>query len=406
VGIAQIKTSFGKSNFALFGAPPTFPNALHVGRPNIGDRKQFRELVDDLLDRRWLTNNGPLVQRFENEVAEILGVRHCIAICNGTVALEIAIRAIGLKGEVIVPSFTFVALAHSLQWQKITPVFCDIDPLTHTIDPGRVEELITPRTSGVIGVHLWGQVCDVERLEEITRRRGLELMYDASHAFGCSRQGTMIGNFGRCEVFSFHATKFVNCLEGGAIVTNDDRLAKQIRLMKNFGFSGYDEVIYIGTNGKMNEISAAMGLVNLDSRGDFVRINRRNRAAYADGLSDCPGIELLPSNSETCNFQYVVAEVDEDVCPLKRDELIKVLHSENVLARRYFWPGCHRMEPYRSYFPHASLLLPRTEKVANRVLVLPTGSAVGVEDIRNVCSIIHRALIQADQIKAKLASHE
>ncbi|MEI2422502.1 DegT/DnrJ/EryC1/StrS family aminotransferase, partial [Arthrospira platensis SPKY2] len=173
--------------------------------------------------------------------------------CNGTIALEILIRATELKGEVIVPSFTFIATAHALQWQEITPVFCDIDPKTHTLDPLAVEKMITPRTSGIIGVHVWGQPCNIEALTEIANQHNLKLVFDASHAFGCSYQGTMIGNFGEAEVFSFHATKFVNTFEGGAVVTNNDELAAKIRLMKNFGFAGFDNVIYIGTNGKMDE---------------------------------------------------------------------------------------------------------------------------------------------------------
>ena len=175
-----------------------------------------------MLDRRWLSNNGVFVRDFERQIADYLGVKHCIAVCNGTIALELAIRALELKGEVIIPSFTFIATAHALQWQEITPVFCDIDPKTHTLNPWRVESLITPRTSGIIGVHVWGQPCDVETLTEIANKHHLKLMFDASHAFGCSHGRTMIGNFGSAEVFSFHATKFINAFEGGAIVTNDD----------------------------------------------------------------------------------------------------------------------------------------------------------------------------------------
>ncbi|MCE5230691.1 DegT/DnrJ/EryC1/StrS family aminotransferase [bacterium] len=391
------------SDLAILGGPPAFDEPLHVGRPNIGDRRMFLGLIEDMLDRRWLTNNGPYVARFEAQVAEYLGVRHCIAMCNGTVALEIAIRALELKGEVIVPSFTFIATAHALQWQEITPVFCDIDPQTHTIDPDRVEELITPRTSGIIGVHLWGHPCAVRRLDEITRRRRLTLMYDASHAFGCRVGGIKVGNFGRAEVFSFHATKFMNCLEGGAVVTNDDALARKIRLMKNFGFSGYDNVVYIGTNGKMNEASAAMGLTNLASIDAFIAANRRNQHHYATGLAGLPGVRLMPCDPrETVNAQYVVAEIDARECPLGRDEVLAALHAENVLARRYFWPGCHRMEPYRSYFPHASLMLPRTEEVAGRVLVLPNGSSIGPDEIGIICAIVRSALGQADLVRGAL----
>src|SRR5215813_5840173 len=233
-------------DLAILGGAPAFTDELYVGRPNIGDHQRFLERVNDLLGRRWLTNNGPYVQEFEKRVADYVGVRHCITMCNATIALEIAIRALNLTGEVIVPSFTFVATPHALQWQEITPVFCDIDPRTHSLDPRQVERMITPRTTGIIGVHLWGQACDTDALEEIASRRNLTLMYDASHAFRCSHNGKMIGNFGRAEVFSFHATKFFNTFEGGAIVTNDDDLATRVKLMKNFGFAGFDNVIYLG----------------------------------------------------------------------------------------------------------------------------------------------------------------
>jgi dTDP-4-amino-4,6-dideoxygalactose transaminase len=258
------------SDLAIFGGEPQFEHKLFVGRPNIGNRDRLLERINDMLDRRWFSNNGVFVREFEQRVADYLGVKHCIAVCNGTIALELLIRALELKGEVIVPSFTFIATAHALQWQEITPVFCDIDPQTHTLNPWRIESLITPRTSGIIGVHVWGQPCDVNNLTEIAAKHHLKLMFDASHAFGCSYQGSMIGNFGSAEVFSFHATKFINTFEGGAIVTNDDELNQKLRLMKNFGFSGFDNVIYLGTNGKMPEISAAMGLTSLDSLEEFM----------------------------------------------------------------------------------------------------------------------------------------
>lgn len=390
-------------DLALFGGPPAFEQPLHVGRPNVGERAALLDRIDGILDRRWFTNNGPVVQEFEQRVADLVGTRHCIAICNATVALEIAIRAVGLSGEVIVPSFTFIATAHALQWQQITPVFCDIDPETHCLDPNRVEELITPRTTGIIGVHLWGHACDVEKLTDIAERHRLQLMFDAAHAFASSYRGKMIGNFGRAEIFSFHATKFFNTFEGGAIVTNDDDLARKIRLMNNFGFQGYDDVVYIGTNGKMSEVCAAMGLTGLDSLDDFVAVNRQNFEGYRTGLSGVPGIRLLGyDEAEKCNYQYVVLEVDEDVAGLSRDVLLKLLWAENVLARRYFYPGCHRMEPYRSYFPHAGVLLPETEELVKRVLVLPTGTAVNDEHNAGVTELIRLAVRHADEINRML----
>jgi dTDP-4-amino-4,6-dideoxygalactose transaminase len=203
----------------------------------------------------------------------------------------------------------------------------------------------------------------------------------------------MIGNFGRAEIFSFHATKFLNTFEGGAVATNDDDLAERIGLMKNFGFAGYDNVIYPGTNGKMTEMSAVMGLTGLESIDEFVAANRRNHQVYATGLAGLRGIAIADyDTAEKCNYQYVILEVDEHAAGLTRDELIAILHAENVLARRYFFPGCHRMEPYRSYFPNAHLMLPHTTALAEKVLALPTGNAVGVREIAVICRILKTAL--------------
>jgi dTDP-4-amino-4,6-dideoxygalactose transaminase len=390
---------------ALLGGQPAFAEKLHVGRPNIGDRNIFMQRVGEILDRRWFSNAGQCVREFESRVKDILGVRHCISICNATVALEIASRALDLNGEVIVPSFTFIATAHSLRWQGITPVFCDIDPETHHLDPADVERLITPRTTGIIGVHLWGKACATESLEKIAQKHGLKLMFDAAHAFGCSHGGRTIGNFGAAEVFSFHATKFINTGEGGAIVTNDDALAEKIRLMKNFGFSGYDNVIYIGTNGKMNEFSAAMGLTNLEAIDAIVRTNRSHYESYRTHLADCPGLKLIDyPDSDEYNFQYVVAEISSPEFPLSRDELLAVLHAENVLVRRYFYPGCHRMEPYRSEMPGIGARLPHTERLCERILVLPTGTALVDRDVSSICNVIRSAMEQPDAIRAQLST--
>jgi len=323
--------------------------------------------------------------------------------CNGTIALEIATRALELTGEVIVPSFTFVATAHALQWQEITPVFCDIDPKTYTIDPARIEELITPRTSGIIGVHLWGRPCRIIELTEIARRHNLKLLFDSCHSFACSFHDRMIGSFGDAEVFSFHATKFVNTLEGGAVVTNNDELARKIQLMKNFGFVGRDQVEYIGTNGKMNEFEGAMGLTSLESLDQFIEVNHQHYKRYRECLAGIPGLELLKVDQrEKNNYQYIVVDVDEAAAGISRDNLIKVLYAENVLARRYFFPSCHNMEPYRSYFPHAKMLLPVTERAMKRVLSLPTGTAVDDEDVRRICDLIRFVVAHGGEISGRL----
>ena len=376
-----------KQDLAINGALPAFAEALHVGRPNIGSRGDFMHLAGEMFDRAWLTNNGPLVQELEVRIARKLGVKHCVAMSNGTIALEIAIRALGLEGEVIIPSYTFVATAHALHWQAITPVFADIDPDTHNLDPEAVRRMITPRTTGIIGVHLWGRPAPIEALQSLADEHGLQLMFDAAHAFDCIHQGRQIGNFGRCEVLSFHATKVFNTFEGGAVVTNDDDLAETMRLMRNFGFIGYDNVIHPGTNGKMVEVNAAMGIVNLDALPEFVEANKHSHDRYAALFADIAGVRLLAYDPATTpNYHYAVVEL-EDAMAHKRDEIVAALQAENILARKYFWPGCHGMKPYRELFPHARLVLPNTERVANRVIVLPNGPSVGDEHATAIGSV-------------------
>jgi dTDP-4-amino-4,6-dideoxygalactose transaminase len=388
---------------AILGGKPQFRESLHVGRPNLCDRSVLLRRINEMLDRRWLTNDGPFVRQFERSIAEYVGVKHCVAMCNATIALENAIRALELKGEVIVPAYTFIATAHALQWQEITPVFADMDPATHTISPASIERLITPRTSGILGVHVWGRPCDTDALEDIGRKHNLKVMYDAAHAFGCSSRGKMIGGFGACEILSFHATKFLNSFEGGAVVTNDDTLAEKLRLMRNFGFAGYDRVIYLGVNGKMTEVCAAMGLTSLEAIDDLIRVNRRNYEIYRDEFRGLPGVSIIEYDpAERNNYQYIVLEIDPALAPLNRDELAAVLHAENVLARKYFWPGCHRMEPYRSLQPNASLLLSETERVAARVLLLPTGQAVTPDAIRVIGDLIKRAFSVSDEVLRRL----
>lgn len=389
---SRLKAVRRASDLAVNGASPLFAEPIHVGRPNIGNHARFLGRTAEILDRGWLSNNGPVLVEFERRIAAFLGVKHCVAMCNGTIALEIATRALNLTGEVIVPSYTFVATAHALQWQEITPIFADIDPDTQNLDPDAVRRMITPRTSGILGVHLWGRPAPINALQAIADEHGLNLMYDASHGFGCSHAGQLLGGFGRCEVFSFHATKFFNTFEGGAVVTNDDELAEKMRLMRNFGFSGFDKVIYPGTNGKLTEIAAAMGLTNLEEVEQFVAINRRNYHLYRHELAGLPNVTLLAyDESERNNYQYIVLDIAPE-CPISRDRIVEVLHAENVLARRYFWPGCHNMEPYRSFYPHAGLVLPNTNRVSAGVVVLPTGSAIDVDDVRAISSVVRTLL--------------
>jgi dTDP-4-amino-4,6-dideoxygalactose transaminase len=392
---------------AIFGARQQFQEKLHVGRPNIGDREQLLESINEMLDQRWLTNNGPFAQELERRIRDFLQVKHCTVVCNATVGLEILARALEWQGEVIVPSFTFVATAHALQWLGIKPVFCDIDPQTHNLDPRCVEALITPKTTGILGVHVWGRPSAMNELARITEAHGLKLAYDAAHAFGCSFQGSMIGSFGEAEVFSFHATKFYNSFEGGAITTNNDELAVKMRAMTNFGFQGYDNVVSLGINGKMTEPAAAMGLTSLDALGRFIQTNLRNYNLYRKELADIPGVRLITYDEREKNkYQYIIAEIDGESSVLTRDHINDILHAENVLSRRYFYPGCHLMEPYRTLYPEANERLPHTNQLTGRTLSLPNGTAVTEDDIRGICQLIRLAITHGPEIVRRLAVYQ
>lgn len=392
---AQMKTTL--SELAICGGTPEFAEPLHVGRPNLGNRRHFLARVRSMLDRRWLTNNGPFVRELEAALEAQLGVPHCVAVCNATIGMQLLVRALGLTGEVILPSFTFVASAHALAWEGLTPVFCDVEPGGHNIDPVSVRALVTSTTSAILGVHLWGRPCRVEELQAIADEHRLELIFDAAHALGCSHRGSAVGTFGRAEVFSFHATKFVNSFEGGAITTIDSELAAKLRLMRNFGFSDYDTVEMLGTNAKMSEVSAAMALTSLEAMPRTVMRNRRNLLLYEELLGRLPGIRVVkPPEDTTPNYQYVVIEVDQARNGIARDALLACLWKEGILARRYFYPGCHLMSPYVA-MPGRDPLK-ETSLLTHRVMVLPTGTAVQPAQIRAVASVIQLAVLHGPEI--------
>lgn len=385
-------------HFAVMGGAPQFAQPLHVGRPNIPDKSAVLARIEASLDRGWLTNDGPLVRELEEELAKYIGVAHCVAMANATVAMEVLARALGLKGEVVVPGFTFIATPHAFSWLGLKPVFCDVDRDTHMIDVASAERAVTAQTSAIVGVHLWGNACDVDRLADLARRRDLSLIYDSAHALGAATNGRRVGSFGTAEVFSFHATKFFNTFEGGAVTTNDAALAERLRLMRNFGFAGYDDVIAYGTNAKLSEAHAAMGLTMIEHVDSLGRRNRATWQRYADLLAGIEGLEMVaPRDQEGSNYQYVVAEVT-DAAPLTRDQLLNVLWQENVRARRYFFPGCHRTEPYVS----SGVSLPVTEEVASRVLVLPAGAQISEREVQQVVGLIAGALECADQLRGHL----
>lgn len=389
-------------DLAAFGGAPEFAEPLVLGKPGVGNRQRLFTLLGEALDRGWLTNGAPLAGQFERQVAEVAGTRHAVLTCNATVALQLAIRALGLTGEVIVPALTFAATAHAVSWLGLRPVFCDVHPVTGQLDPAHAESLIGPETSAILAVHLWGNPCAIGELEELAARRGLALLFDAAHAFGCTWRGKPIGGFGSAEVFSFHSTKFVNSFEGGAIVTDDDALAGRAVALRNFGITGPDEVSHVGTNGKMHEASAAMGLTSLAELERFRERNRRNYQVYRKGLASVAGVRLIEFDErEQHNYQYVVILVDEEITGLSRDELARLLYAENVVTRRYFYPGCHTMAPYATAQPLPNRL-PNTEDLAARCLALPTGAAATPQQARKVAELVGFLAESGREVTARL----
>ncbi len=301
------------------------------------------------------------------------------------------------------PALTFVATPHAMRWQGLTPVFADIDPAALTLSPTSAATACSEETAAIVGVHLWGQPCEVDRLADLAQDRGAALLFDAAHALGSRVGGRPVGSFGDAEVFSFHATKLCNASEGGAITTNDGALAARLAGARNFGFADEDSVTDLGINGKMNELSAAMGLVSLDAIDQFGAVNRGNQEHYRLGLGRDAGVTVRAADLAAVPMQpYVVAEV-HDHAGLTRDELLAVLRTENVLARRYFFPGCHRTSPYDGLAASRRIPLPVTEDMLDRVLVLPTGTATPTAAIDRICEVIRCATANAAEVRARLA---
>ena len=357
----------------------------HVGRPNIPSKEKVLSRISEVLDNEWLTNNGPMVQELEHKIQQYLGVKHCICVCNATIGLELVQRALNLSGEVIIPSFTFIATANSLRWQKIDPVFCDIKLDDHLIDPSKIEALITPRTSAIMAVPIWGQACDYSALEKIAQRHNLKLIFDSAHAFGCKSGDRYIGGFGDAEIFSLHATKFFSTGEGGAITTNSDELAEKLKYMRNFGFGGYDKTVCLGTNAKMSEFAAAYGLSALDNLENILTQNKSVYGKYLEIFKDSPEIKFLEyDDANASNFHYIVARVNSS----HRDQLVHSLHQNKVFVRKYFFPGCHRLEPYVSEEKYNLYSLLKTEKISSEVIIFPNGKQVTNDDINYFKNII------------------
>lgn len=363
---------------------------VNVTQPFLPPLEQFIPYLEQIWERRLLTNSGPFHQELEQELTRYLGVDHLSLVSNGTIALVIALQALRVTGEVITTPYSFVATAHSLLWNNITPVFVDIDPGTYNIDPAKIEAAITPRTSAILAVHCYGNPCAVERIEKIADIYGLKVIYDAAHAFGIEYQGTSLLRHGHMSTLSFHATKVFNTFEGGAIISPDAKTKKRIDYLKNFGFADEVTIVAPGINGKMNEVQSAFGLVQLGHINSVLEKRQAVDAYYRNGLEDIPGIRILdiPPGTKP-NYSYFPILVGPEYS-LSRDELYARLRENNILSRRYFYPLISDMPMYRGLPSAARSNLPVAERMANEVLCLPIHYEVTPEIQDRVIDLIRK----------------
>lgn len=391
-------------DFALFGAAPAFESILPVGQLYFPSWERYEAAFRGIFERRVYSGHGPLARELEARLAEFFRVKHVICVTNATIGLIMAAEALELHGRVIVPAFTFIASPQSLTWAGLEPRFCDVDPISHHVTPALVEPLIDKDVSAILAVNLWGGACDVGGLQVLADRRGVKLFYDSAHAFGCRVGDTPLASFGSLEVFSFHATKVFSSAEGGCICTNDDALAARLRRLRGSSGSGTTERAARSADAPMSEAQAAIGLMSLE---DFPAIVARNKAlfdVYRTGLAAVPGLRLLEAqNVSATNYQYLVCELDEPAFGLSRDGLLQVLKAENVLARRYFYPGAHRCVPYVDALPQYVHALPETDRLCGRLIQLPVGALVSDHDATRVCELIAAAQRFSREIGARLS---
>ncbi len=360
---------------------------LYVSKPMLPDLTDFQPLLEEIWQTKVLTNGGPFQQKLERAMESYLDVPSAMVVNNGTIALLIALKLAGLPidSEVITTPLTFAATAHAVSWNRLAPVFVDVDPITLTIDPPSVERAITRKTSAILAVHVYGTICDVHALQDIADRYGLRLIYDAAHAFGATLKGRSIASFGDASVFSFHATKLFHTLEGGLIATHRAEDKETIHYLRNFGIKNEEEVVAIGINGKLNELQAAIGLLNLP----LVERERSSRAMlrkkYCDFLRSVPGITLPAAQPEVrSSEQYFYVVIDPNRFGRTRDDVYESLKRKEIFSRKYFHPICTDFEPYRGYKIHSVRDEPYVNTVKSRVLCLPFHSDVEDEDVEDI----------------------
>ncbi|MCW2482894.1 DegT/DnrJ/EryC1/StrS family aminotransferase, partial [Candidatus Symbiopectobacterium sp. NZEC135] len=361
---------------------------IYVTSPLLPPLTEFIPYLEQIWDNKWLTNNGPFHQQLEKQLAEYLGVDYLSLFSNGTLALLTAMQALRISGEVITTPYSFVATSHSLLWNGLKPVFVDIDPVTCNLDPEKIERAITPETSAILPVHCYGIPANVERIQEIADTYGLKVIYDAAHAFGVKQNGASILNHGDLSILSFHATKVFNTIEGGAIICPDAKTKKRIDYLKNFGFADEVTVMAPGINGKMNEVQAAFGVLQL-SHIDQALANRRViYQRYHNALKNIPGLRLaqVPQDIDW-NQAYCPVFIDENF-PCTRDELYSLLKEEGIFARRYFYPLISSFPMYRGLDSAKDDNLPIARSVADAVLCLPIHAELQLEEQDRVISVI------------------
>jgi dTDP-4-amino-4,6-dideoxygalactose transaminase len=392
------------ADFALLGGERSFASDLPVGQLYFPSWKRYEAAMRSIFERQYYTNHGPLVQELEARLEAFLGVRHALTVSNATVGLYLVARALGLKGKVIVPAFTFIATAQAMSWAGLDPVFCDVDLDTHHISAITADRALESDVSAVVAVNLWGGSCDPRSLEVWAESQRCQLLFDSAQAFGCTTEKGQVGRFGRAEIFSFHATKIVTSTEGGCISTDDDDLAERIRNMRsNYGIRS-NRPVPLTINARMSEAQAAVALMSLDDLNMNRSHNEHLRRVYRKCLATIPGVKVMePSSVVSSNSQYLVCEIDPEQFGLSRDSLLSVLKSEGVAARRYFYPGAHRAAPYSKTHRQYRDTLRTTDAICAKVLQLPVGSRVTADDAARVSQLVRDARSFASELRSALA---
>ena len=369
---------------------PAMAHPVYVTQPYLPPLEDFVPYLQEIWNRKILTNNGPYHQELEQRLQEYLGVPHISLFANGTLALVTALQALRITGEVITTPYSFVATAHSLLWNGIKPVFVDIDPVTLNLDPARIEAAITPQTTAILPVHCYGQPCDVQAIQDIADNYGLKVIYDAAHTFGVRDAGGSIARHGDLSVLSFHATKVFNTFEGGAIISPDARTKRRIDHLKNFGFVDEVTVVAPGINGKMNEVCAAMGLLQLRHVDQAIAARQAIDTLYRELLQGVAGIACLRPGGHVSNHAYFPVLVEPGY-PLDRDALYALLHSRGIRARRYFYPPITDFPMYKG-LPSANRdLLPHAYQASHQVICLPIYPDLPHETVAQIAALVRDA---------------